>query len=63
MTYYNVTVQNKKDLRETHIYKYVKFVEFDASRNAVIIYFADGYKAFYSFNEWNITAETNTTLK
>ncbi len=58
MTYYNVTVTNIKDGRETHIYKYVKHIEFDAERDVVRIHFADGYKAFYSLKEWRVTAET-----
>ena len=58
MTYYNVTVQNRKDLREIHIYKYVKHIVFAADRDAIILYFSDGYKAYYNLKDWNVTAET-----
>ena len=58
MTYYNVTVTNIKDGRETHIYKYVKHLEFIADRDTVKLHFSDGYTAIYNLKEWRVTAET-----
>lgn len=58
MTYYNVTVTNIKDGRETHIYKYVKHILFDACADVIKLFFADGYTAVYNLDMWRVTAET-----
>ena len=58
MTYYNVTVTNTKDGRETHIYKYIKHVSFDTACDMVKLCFADGYTATYNLNMWRVTVET-----
>ena len=58
MTYFNVTVTNTQDGRETHTYKYIKHVEFDTACDMVILFFADGYKATYNLDMWRVSIET-----
>lgn len=63
MTYYNVTVQNRKDLREIRIYKYVKHIAFDKNSDVLTMFFGDGYVSTYNMNNWNVTAETIYIVK